>query len=144
MTLGTSLSSIMELNLDENFNKDIKVLASVIQSKKTQFSRFLGAEDMSTEGLLLRRVELWIQSVANYPILNKSQTQVIKDLLSSIVAEAMSLKKSLCQAYFDFPLKISTIDTPADKEVLISVALSESNKGGNSVLERLERWSDLV
>ena len=93
MTLGTSLSSIMELNLDENFNKDIKVLASVIQSKKTQFSQFLGAEDMSTEGLLLSRVELWIQSVANYPILNKSQTQVIKDLLSSIVAEAMSLKK---------------------------------------------------
>ena len=56
----------------------------------------------------------------------------------------MSLKNGLCQAYFNLTQKISTIDAPADKEVLISVAISESNKGANSVLERLERWFDLV
>ena len=56
----------------------------------------------------------------------------------------MSLKNGLCQAYFDLTQKVSTIDAPADKEVLISVAISESNKGANSVLERLERWFDLV
>ena len=73
----------------------IKISKSLHQltNKKKQFLRLLGAEDMSTEGLLLSRVELWIQSVLNYQILNKTQTQVIKDLLSSIVAEAMSLKK---------------------------------------------------
>ena len=99
---------------------------------------------MSTEGLLLSRVDLWIQSVSNYPVLNKSQSQVIKELLSKIVVEAMSLKNSLCQAYFNLTQKISTIDTPADKEVSISVAIIESNKGANSVLERLERWFHLV
>ena len=93
MALGTSLSNILELNLNENFNKEIKVLAASIQSKKTQFTRFLGAEDMSTEGLLLSRVDLWIKSVTNYPVLNKSQSQVIKELLSKIVIAAMSLTR---------------------------------------------------
>ena len=93
---------------------------------------------------MLSRVDLWIKSVTNYPVLNKSQSQVIKELLSKIVIEAMSLKNSLCQAFFDLTQKMSTIDAPADKEVLISVAISESNKGAISVLERLERWFDLV
>merc|ERR1711954_624651 len=56
----------------------------------------------------------------------------------------MSLKNSLCQAYFDLPQMVSAIEAPANKEVLISVAISESNKGANSVLVRLERWFDLV
>ena len=111
MALGTSLSNILELNLNENFNKEIKVLAASIQSKKTQFTRFLGAEDLSSEGLLLSRVDLWIKSVTNYPVLNKSQSQVIKELLSKIVVEAMSLKNSLCQAYFDLTQKISTLSS---------------------------------
>ena len=57
MALGSSLSSILELNLNETFNKEIKVLAASIQSKKTIFTQFLGAEDLSTEGLLLRRID---------------------------------------------------------------------------------------
>ena len=56
----------------------------------------------------------------------------------------MSLKNSLYQAYVNLTKKIATIDIPADKEGLISVAKAESNKGANSVLERLERWFDLV
>ena len=98
MALGTSLSNILELNLNENFNQEIKVLVASIQSKKTVFTRFLGAEDLSYEGLLLSRVDLWIQSVSNYPVLNKSQSQVIKELLPKVVGEAMSLKTSLYQA----------------------------------------------
>ena len=85
MALGTSLSNILELNLNENFNKEIKVLAASIQSKKTQFTKFLGAEDLSSEGLLLSRVDLWIKSISKYRVLNKSQSQVINELLSKIV-----------------------------------------------------------
>ena len=144
MALGTAMLSVLELNLNETVKKELEVLAASIQSKKSQFTRFLGAEDLSTEGLLLSRVDLWKKSVANYPVLNRSQAQVIRDLLSKLVIEAMSLKNGLCQAYFDLTQKVSTIDAPADKEMLISVAISESNKGANAVLERLERWFDLV
>ena len=101
MALGPSLSSILALNLNKDFNKEIKILAASIQSKKTIFTRFLGAEDLSTEGLLLGRIDLWIRSVPNYPALNKSQSQVIKKLLPKLVGEAMSLKTSLYQAYID-------------------------------------------
>ena len=104
----------------------------------------MGAEDSSTEGLLLSRIDLWIQSVPNYPVLNKSQSQVIKELLPKVVGEAMSLKTSLYQAYVNLTQKIATIDIPADKEALISVAIAESNKGATSVLERLEKWFDLI
>ena len=99
MALGPSLSNILELNLNENFNKEIKILAASIQSKKTIFTWFWGAEDLSTEGLLLGRIDLWIRSVPNYPALNKSQSQVIKELFPKLVGEAMSLKTSLYQAY---------------------------------------------
>ena len=124
--------------------KKLKSLPPPFNPKKSIFTQFLGAEDLSTEGLLLSRVDLWIQSVPNYPVLNKSQSQVIKELLSKVVGEAMSLKTSLYQAYINLTQKIATIDTPADKEVLISLAIAESNKGANSVLEMLERWFDLV
>ena len=144
MVLGTSMSNILELNLNENFKKELEVIAASIQSKKSQFTRLLGAEDLSSEGLLLSRVDLWIKSFKNYPVLNRSQSQVIKELLSKIVVEVMPLKNGLCQAYFDLTQKVSTIDAPADKEMLISVAISESNKGPNAVLERQERWFDLV
>ena len=106
--------------------------------------RELHAEDLSTEGLLLSRVDLWIQSVPNYPVLNKSQSQVIKELLPKVVGEAMSLKTSLYQACVDLTQKIATIDIPTDKEALISVASAESNKGATAVLERLERWFNLI
>ena len=105
MALGSSLSSILELNLNENFNKEIKVLAASIQSKKTIFTWFLGAEDFSTEGLLLSKIDLWIQSVGNYPALNKSQSQVIKELLPKVVSEAMALKTSLYKAYINLTQK---------------------------------------
>ena len=94
MTLGTSLSSILELHLNKKVNNEMKILAAPIQSKKTIFTQFLGAEDLSTEGLQLGRIDLWIQSVPNYPVLNKSQSQVIKELLPKLVGEAMSLKTS--------------------------------------------------
>ena len=144
MALGPSLSSILDLNLNENFNKEIKILAASIQSKKTIFTQFWGAEDLSTKGLLLSRKDLWIQNVPNYPVLNKSQSQVIKELLPKLVGEAMSLKTSLYQAYVNLTQKIATTDIPADKEALISVVIAESNKGATSVLERLERWFDVI
>ena len=100
----------------------------------------MGAEDLSTEGLLLGRIELWIRCVPNYPALNKSQSQVIKELLPKLVGEAMSLKTSLYQAYINLTQKIATTDIPADKEALISVVIAESNEGATMVLERLERW----
>ena len=104
----------------------------------------MGAENLSTEGLLLGRIDLWIQSVPNYPVLNKSQSQVIKELLPKLVGEAMSLKTSLYQAYVDLTQKIATTDIPADKEALISVVIAESNKGATTVLERLERWFNVI
>ena len=104
----------------------------------------MGAEDLSTEGLLLGRIDLWIRSVPNYPALNKSQSQVIKELLPKLVSEALSLKTSLYQAYIDLTQKIATTDIPADKEDLISVVIAESNKGATTVLERLERWFDVI
>ena len=61
MALGSSLSSILDLDLNENFVTDIKILTATIQSKKSQFTRFLGSEDDSNEGLLLSRVDLWIK-----------------------------------------------------------------------------------
>ena len=129
MALGPSLSSIFDLNLNEDFNKEIKILAASIQSKKTIFTQFLGAEDLSTEGLLLGRIDLWIQSVPNYPVLNKSQSQVIKELLPKLVGEAMSLKTSLYQAYVNLTQKLATTDIPANKEAVISVVIAEPNKG---------------
>ena len=124
----------------------IKKLKSLLLpfNKKTIFTQFLGAEDLSTEGLLLSRIDLWIQSVGYYPVLNKSQTQVFKELLPMVVSEAMALKTSLYQAYVDLTQKIAAIDIPTDKEALISVAVAESNKGATAVLERLKRWLDLI
>ena len=84
------------------------------------------------------------KSTTSYPVINRSQTLAIKELVSKIIMEAMSLKTNLCQAYFDLIKKISTIDVPADKEVLITIAISEANKSSNSILERLERWFDMV
>ena len=144
MALGTALQSIYNLNINENYNKDIKILASSIQSKKTIYTRFLGSEDLSTGGLLLGRIDLWIQSVPNYPVLTTSQSQAIKELLPKLVNEALSLKTSLYQAYIDLTQKIATTDISADKEELISMVITESNKGATTVLERLERWFDVI
>ena len=105
MTLGTSLSSISELHLNENFNNKMKILAAPIQSKKTIFTQFLGARDLSTEGSLLGRNDSWIQSVPKYPVLNKSQSQIIKEPLPKLVGEAMSLKTSHYQAYVNLTQK---------------------------------------
>ena len=41
-------------------------------------------------------------------------------------------------------IKKATIDIPTDKEALISVVIAESNKGTTTVLERLERWFDVI
>ena len=144
MALGAALQSIYNLNVNENYNKEIKILASSIQSKKTIFTRFLGSEDLSTGGLLLGRIDLWIRSVPNYPALTTSQSQAIKELLPKLVNEALSLKTSLYQAYIDLTQKIATTDIPADKEELISMVITESNKGATTVLERMERWFDVI
>ena len=74
IALGTSLSSISELHPNENFNNEMKILAASIQSKKTIFTQFLGARDLSTEGSLLGRNDSWIQSVPKYPQSNKGAT----------------------------------------------------------------------
>ena len=49
MARGAALQSIYVLNISKNYNKDIKILASSIQSKKTIYTHFLGSEDLSTE-----------------------------------------------------------------------------------------------
>ena len=144
MALGPSLQSNLALNLNEDYNKEIKILASSIQSKKTIFTRFLGSKDLSTGGLLLGRIDLWIQSLPNYPVLTTSQSQAIKELLPKLVNEALSLKTSLYQAYSDLTQKIATTDIPTDKEELISTVITESNKGATTVLERMEQWFHVI
>ena len=103
----------------------------------------MGAEDLSTEGLLLVRIDLWIQSVPNYPVLNKSQSQVIKELLPKLVGEAMSLKTSLYQAYVNLTQKLATTDIPANKEAAILVVIAESNKGATTQ-ELVLSWRSML
>ena len=144
MALGAALQSIYDLKISENYNKDIKILAASIQSKKTIYTRFMGAEDLSTDGLLMGRINLWMQGTPNYPTLTSSQIQTIKELLPKLVNEALALKTSLYQAYSDLTQRIATTDIPNDKEELISIVITESNKGATTVLERLEWWFDVI
>ena len=63
MALGTALASVLGIsNLNEHVVKDIKILMSVIKTKKSQFTRFVGSEDGNSQGLLLGRLDLWINS----------------------------------------------------------------------------------
>ena len=144
MALGAALQSIYDLKISENYNKDIKILAASIQSKKTIYTRFMGAEDLSTDGLLMGRINLWMQGTPNYPTLTSSQIQTIKELLPKLVNEALALKTSLYQAYSDLTQRIATTDIQNDKEELISIVITESNKGATTVLERLERWFNAI
>ena len=51
MALGAALQSIYDLKISENYNKDIKILASSIQSKKNNLHSFLG---------FLRFINWWV------------------------------------------------------------------------------------
>ena len=73
MALGTALASILGvLNLNEHVVKDIKILMSTIKMMKSQFTRFVGSEDGSSQDLLLERLELWINTTPVFPVINKT------------------------------------------------------------------------
>ena len=59
MALGTCLSNLLGLkDLDPQLVGDSKILIAGVKMKKSQFTRFMGAEDGSTEGLLLQWLDL--------------------------------------------------------------------------------------
>ena len=100
MALGTALASVLGIaNLDQHVVKDTKILMSGIKMKKSQFTRFLGSEDGSSQGLLLGRLDLWINSTPVYPAINKTQELALRELLNTMIAEATKLKSMLCQSY---------------------------------------------
>ena len=132
MALGTALANLLGIeNLDQHIVKDTKLLMSGIKMKKSQFTRFLGSEDGSSQGLLLGRLDLWLNSTPVYPAINKTQELTLMELLTTMIAEATELKSMLCQSYFDIINKISALEVPNDKEELLSLAISEANKSSN-------------
>ena len=73
MALGTALASILsKSSLNEHVVKDIKILMSAIKMMKSQFTRFVGSEDGSSQDLLLERLELWINITPVFPVINKT------------------------------------------------------------------------
>ena len=73
MALGTALANILsKSNLNEHVVKDIKILMSAIKMMKSQFTRFVGSEDGSSQDLLLERLELWINTTPVFPVINKT------------------------------------------------------------------------
>ena len=77
MALGTALASILsKSNLNEHVVKDIKILMSAIKMMKSQFTRFVGSEDGSSQDLLLERLELWINTTPVFPVINKTSKLV--------------------------------------------------------------------
>ena len=76
-------------NLDENKVKEIILLLAVIKTKMTAFTRFLGSEDGKAPGLLLDKLELWIGSTPEYPIISKTNEMALKELTGQIIAEAV-------------------------------------------------------
>ena len=145
MALGTCLSNLLGLkDLDPQIVRDSKILIPSVKMRKSQFTRFMGAEDGSTEGLLLQRLDMWLNTTPSYPTINKIQELSLIDLLTTIINEANKLKSSLCQCYFDIISKISCLDIPADKENLLSMSIIEANKCTNSISEHTELWFDTV
>ena len=145
MPLGTCLSNLLGYkDLDPQLVGDSKILIAGVKMEKSQFKRFMGSEDGSSEGMLLQRVNLWLSSTPSYPHINKIQELSLIDLLTNIFNEANKLKASLCQCFFDIISKISLLDVPADKENLLSMSIIEANKCANSISERTELWFDTV
>ena len=59
MALGTALSNLLGIaNLDQHIVGETKLLMAGIKIKKSQFTRFLGSEDRSSQGFLLQRLNL--------------------------------------------------------------------------------------
>ena len=132
MALGMAIASVLEIaNLNEHVVKDIKILMSGIKTKKSQFTRYVGLEDGSSQGLLLDRLDLWINSTPIYPAINKTQDLALTELLNNKIAEATKYKSMLCQSYFDIINKISTLEVPSDKNEVLSLAINEANKSSN-------------
>ena len=73
MALGTALSNILGLKeMNQQIVGDTKILMASIKMKTSQFTRFLRAEDGSSEGLLLQQLNLWLSSTLSYPVINKT------------------------------------------------------------------------
>ena len=126
--MGAALDNLLGLkDLDPQIVIDTKILMAGIKMKKSQFTCFLGAEDRSSEGLLLQRLDLWLSSALTYPVINKTQELALTDLLSSIISEATKLRSTLCQCYFDIINKISGLEIPNEKEDLLSPAIKLFN-----------------
>ena len=93
MALDMCLSNLLGLkDLDPQIVGDSKILISTIKMRKSQFTPFMGAEDRRTEGLLLQRLDLWLNSTPSYPTINKIQELALIDLLTTIINEANKLK----------------------------------------------------
>ena len=100
MALGTALSNLLGLKyLDQQIVGDTKILMASIKMKKSQFTRFLGAEDGSSEELLHQQLNLWLSSTISYPVINKIQELSLIDILSTMINEATKLKSTLCQFF---------------------------------------------
>lgn len=108
MALGATLSNILGLSrLDEHIIKEAKILMASVKTKKSQFTRVVGTEDGFSQGLLLGRIDLWIESTPVFTAINKSQLLALKELylyihihireyidklITKIIAEATHMK----------------------------------------------------
>ena len=61
--------------------KTSKYLCLSSKQKKSQFTRFVGFEDESSQGLLLDRLELWINSTPVNPAINKPRDLALMELI---------------------------------------------------------------
>ena len=120
--------------------KDIKILQAFIKTKKTAFTRFMGSEDVSSPGLLMDRLELWIGSSPEYPIISKTSELELIELTSQIIAEAVKARTDLCKAFSDYNTELSTLIVPEDHEQALLQATVEANKSSNKIMERTEEW----
>ena len=145
MALGTALSQRLGLqNIDQQIVGDTKILMASINTKKSQFTHFLGAEDGRSEGLFLQWLDLWLSSTISYPVIIKIQELSLIVLLTFMFNEAIKLKCTLCQCYFDTINKISSLEIPTDKEDLLSMTIIEANKSSNTIMERMDLWFDTI
>ena len=96
-------------NWDENKVKEIKILLAVIKSEMTAFIRFLSSGDGKAPGLLLDKLEIWIGSTPDYPIINKTSELALIELTGQIIAEAVKPRTDLCEAFSDYKSEDSSL-----------------------------------
>ena len=139
------LSSLIAIpNLDEKKVKEIKILQSVIKTRKTSFTQFLGSEDGSSPGLLIDRLELWIGSCPEYPVISKTNEMALVELVSQMCREAVKARADLCKALTEVIAELTSLDVPADQDQALLQAVVEFNKTSNRIMERTEEWFNKI